>query len=507
MNKIKADDVIVSVADALQYISYYHPPDFVKAMHAAYKRETSSAAKDTIRQILINSKMSALGRRPLCQDTGIVIIFAELGINAQFSGKYGLEDMLNKGVELAYADLENPLRNSIVSPPYGDRKNTGDNTPAVIHTRIVAGDKLRLTIAAKGAGSENKAVYANLNPAADIKRWVVETVGSLGSGWCPPGIIGLGIGGSPEKAMLMAKESLLEHIDIHDIIENGPVTEDEKLRLSLYHKLNTLGIGAQGLGGRTTVLDVKLKTYPTHAASLPVALIPNCAATRHISVELDGSGSVSLPTPDLSIWPEFAKSPKTFRKINVAELNKSVIKELTIGETVLLSGKIITARDAVHKKIQDILQAGGKLADYGLDFTGRLLYYVGPVTATQGEVVGPAGPTTASRMDRYTRMMLDELKLLGMIGKAERGEKTISLIKKYGAIYFIAVGGAAYLISKSIKSAKVIAFAELGMEAVYEFEIEDMPVTVAVDFYGNSIHQLGPQKFKATTVPRSRRGT
>jgi len=491
--------VVASVADALQYISYYHPPDFIKAMHAAYREETSSAAQEAIRQILVNSRMSATGHRPLCQDTGIVIVFAEIGAKVQFSGNLGFEAMINEGVRQAYNNYENPLRKSIVNPPFGARTNTGDNTPAVIHTKIVPGDKLTLTLAAKGGGSENKATYKNLNPAADVEKWVVDTVASLGSGWCPPGIIGVGIGGSPEKAMLLAKESLMQHINIHEIIKNGPQNPNEELRLSLYNKLNSLGIGAQGLGGKTTVLDVKLKTYPTHAVSLPVALVPNCAASRHIKISLNGPGPAHLPAPDLSDWPEIDPNASSGKKIDLARLNKDTLKELKIGETVLLSGKILTARDAAHKRIQDIIKSGRALDEYGLDFKDRLVYYVGPVNPVKNEIVGPAGPTTATRMDRYTEMMLGKLGLLGMIGKAERGSETVGLIKKYNSVYFIAVGGAAYLVSKAIKSSKVLAFEDLGMEAVYEFEVKDMPVQVAVDSQGNSIHEIGPEKFRVET--------
>lgn len=500
MSVIKDEEVVASVADALQYISYYHPPDFIQSMYSAYLQETSSAAKSAIRQILINSRMSAIGHRPLCQDTGVVIVFAEVGMECQFSGKLSFEEMINEGVRQAYTSQDNPLRTSIVNPPYGSRQNTGDNTPAIIHTTLVAGSRLKLTLAAKGGGSENKAKYTNLNPAGDVEKWVIDTIAGLGSGWCPPGIIGLGIGGNPEKSMLLAKESLMEPINIHDLIEHGPQSQDEELRLTLYHKLNNLGIGAQGLGGNTTVLDVKVRTHPVHAASLPVSLIPNCAANRHMSITLDGNGVADLPIPDLSLWPDFQEDKIAGKPLNIADLNKETISQLKIGETVLLSGKILTSRDAAHKKIQDILENGESLKDYGLDFKNRLVYYVGPVSPVKDEVVGPAGPTTATRMDRYTQMMLGDLGLLGMIGKAERGAETVELIKQYRSVYFVAVGGAAYLVSKAIKSSKVLAFSELGMEAVYEFEVKDMPVMVAVDSSGNSIHELGPVKFKVETV-------
>lgn len=494
MKLIKNQDIIQSIASALQFISYYHPQDFIKAMYQAYQRETGTAAKNAIGQILINSKMSALGKRPICQDTGLVVIYAQVGMEVKFEGDLSLQQMADAGTRLAYNSSSNPLRASMVAPPIGLRTNTLDNTPAVLHVEIVPGDKLSLSVAAKGGGSENKARFGILNPADDVVEWVVKQIKTLGAGWCPPGIIGLGIGGSPEKALLMAKLALLEPINIDELKNKPELNENDSLRLEIFHQINQLGIGAQGLGGKTTVLDVNLKTYPTHAASLPIALIPNCAATRHIHFCLDGSGQVNLVPPNIDDYPTIKPTEKQPRRIQVSDQNS--LRELKSGETVLLSGKILTARDAAHKKIQEIINNGEQLSDYGINLANRMVYYVGPVAPIDGEVVGPAGPTTSGRMDRYTELMLEKVKIAGMIGKSERNQNTVDLIKKHRSIYFIAVGGAAFLIAKSIKASKIIAFPELGMEAIYEFEILDMPVTVAVDSLGNSIHQSGPEKFR-----------
>lgn len=493
MRVIKNEDIIASVADALQYISYYHPKDFIQAMTAAYEKEKNPAARDAIAQILINSRMAAYGHRPVCQDTGIVVAFVKLGVNARLEGDMTIQQLVDEGVRRAYSDADNPLRKSIVTDPAGRRKNTGDNTPAVVHLEMVPGDKIEITVAAKGGGSENKSKFAMLNPSDSIVDWVLETVPKMGAGWCPPGILGIGIGGTAEKAMLLAKESLMDPVDIHELMARGPQNAVEELRLELYEKVNKLGIGAQGLGGVTTVLDVKIKDYPTHAASKPVALIPNCAATRHVHFTLDGSGPAHLPVPDLSDWPEISWSPgETAERVNLDTITREEIERWKPGQTLLLSGKILTGRDAAHKRIADLLSKGEPLPN-GLDFNGRFIYYVGPVDPVRDEVVGPAGPTTATRMDKFTEMMLEKTGLLGMIGKAERGDEAIEAIRRHKSVYLIAVGGAAYLVSKAIKKARVVAFEDLGMEAVYEFEVEDMPVTVAVDSRGESVHKKGPE--------------
>ncbi|MGI9318597.1 MAG: fumarate hydratase [bacterium] len=493
MTIIKQEDLIQSVADSLQYISYYHSPDFVQAMHQAWLREESESAKNAISQILINSRMSAEGRRPICQDTGIVVVFVKVGMNVHWQASLSLNEMINEGVRQAYLNPDNPLRASIVSPPAGKRTNTADNTPAVIHVEIVPGDSVELTVSAKGGGSENKSKFTILNPSDSVVDWVLETVPKMGAGWCPPGVLGIGVGGSAEKAMLMAKESLMEPIDIHQLIEQGPRTEAEELRLELFERVNNLGIGAQGLGGVTTVLDVKVNEYPTHAASLPIAMIPNCAATRHVHVVLDGSGPAELSQPKLSDWPEISWEPGSDTlKVNLEEVDQKSIEQWKPGQTLLLSGKILTGRDAAHKRIAEYYERGEELPN-GVDFHNRFIYYVGPVDAVGQEAVGPAGPTTATRMDKFTDMMLEQAGLLGMIGKAERGEKTIQSIRSHRSVYLIAVGGAAYLVSKAIKSARVVAFEDLGMEAIYEFEVDEMPVTVAVDSKGESVHQTGPE--------------
>jgi fumarate hydratase class I len=490
---IKNKDITSSVADALQYISYYHSDDFIQAMTAAYELEQSKPAKDAMLQILTSSKLSALGKRPLCQDTGIVTIFVEVGMNAKFEGDEILEDLINQGVSQAYLNVDNPLRASIVMDPLGKRSNTKDNTPAVIHTRLVQGDKVSFRIAAKGGGSENKAHLKMMNPSDDIVSYILDLIPQMGAGWCPPGVLGIGVGGTAEKAVIMAKESLMDPINIQELIHRGSTNKTEELRMELYTKINKLGIGAQGLGGLTTVLDVKIKDYPTHAASLPVAIIPNCAATRHIHFELDGSGPADLIPPKMNFYPKDEWQPNAESiSVNINQITKHDLSKFKVGDTLLLSGKILTARDAAHKRIMSLIDNGQELP---VTIKDRFIYYVGPVDPIGDEAVGPAGPTTATRMDQFTEEMLNQ-GILGMIGKAERSQATVDLIQKHQATYMIAVGGAAFLVSQAIKKAKKIAFEELGMEAIYEFEVEDMPVTVAVDQNGRSIHTEGPKQWK-----------
>jgi fumarate hydratase class I len=490
---IKNKDITSSVADALQYISYYHSDDFIQAMTAAYELEQSKPAKDAMLQILTSSKLSALGKRPLCQDTGIVTIFVEVGMNAKFEGDEILEDLINQGVSQAYLNVDNPLRASIVMDPLGKRSNTKDNTPAVIHTRLVQGDKVSFRIAAKGGGSENKAHLKMMNPSDDIVSYILDLIPQMGAGWCPPGVLGIGVGGTAEKAVIMAKESLMDPINIQELIHRGATNKTEELRMELYTKINKLGIGAQGLGGLTTVLDVKIKDYPTHAASLPVAIIPNCAATRHIHFELDGSGPADLIPPKMNFYPKDEWQPNAESiSVNINQITKHDLSKFKVGDTLLLSGKILTARDAAHKRIMSLIDNGQELP---VTIKDRFIYYVGPVDPIGDEAVGPAGPTTATRMDQFTEEMLNQ-GILGMIGKAERSQATVDLIQKHQATYMIAVGGAAFLVSRAIKKAKKIAFEELGMEAIYEFEVEDMPVTVAVDQNGRSIHTEGPKQWK-----------
>ncbi len=491
---IQEDDLILSVADALQFISYYHPTDFIEAVYEAYQKEESKAAKDAMAQILINSRMCALGKRPICQDTGIVTVFVRVGMNVRFATERSIEALINEGVRRAYTHPDNVLRASVLEDPAGARKNTKDNTPAVIHMTMVPGDTVEVELAAKGGGSENKSKMAMLNPSDSIVEWVKKTVPTMGAGWCPPGMLGIGIGGTAEKAMLMAKEALMEPIDIHHLREQGPKNRAQELRLEIMDEVNKLGIGAQGLGGLTTVLDVKIKDYPTHAASLPVAMIPNCAATRHAHFTLNGSGPVYQQAPNIDAYPQISMDMGDgVRKVNVDELSHDDIKSWQPGDTVLLSGKILTGRDAAHKRMVDMINNGEELP---VDLKGRFIYYVGPVDPVRDEAVGPAGPTTSTRMDKFTRTMLETTKLAGMIGKAERGATAIDAIKDNESVYLIAVGGAAYLVSQAVKKAKVLAFAELGMEAIYEFEVKDMPVTVAVDSRGESVHQTGPQIWK-----------
>ena len=490
MTVIRQQDVTQSIADALQYISYYHPVDFIQAVKSAYDREKSKSAKDAMAQILINSRLCATGKRPICQDTGIVTIFVKVGMQVQWDAQDSLTDMINEGVRQAYLHPDNILRASILSDPDGERKNTGDNTPAVIHYEIVPGDKVEIDVAAKGGGSEAKSKFAMLNPSDSVVDWVLKMVPTMGAGWCPPGVLGIGLGGTAEKAMLMAKESLLDHIDIQQLQEKGAENRNEELRLELFEKVNALGIGAQGLGGLTTVLDVKIKDYPSHAANKAIAIIPNCAATRHLHFVLDGSGPASFDPPNLDDWPEITwEADESVRRVNLDTVSQSDIEQWQPGDTLLLSGKMLTGRDAAHKKMTDMLANNEQLP---VDLTGRFIYYVGPVDPVRDEVVGPAGPTTATRMDKFTRTMLEQTGLMGMIGKAERGQQGIEAIRDNKSVYLIAVGGAAYLVSKAITHAEVVAFPELGMEAVYEFEVVDMPVTVAVDTEGQSVHKSGP---------------
>lgn len=497
MSTIKQDDLIESVAAALQYISYYHPADFIKHLARAYEAEQSPAAKDAIEQLLTNSRMCAEGKRPICQDTGMVNVFLKIGMDVKWEGFTGsIADAINEGVRRAYSFPENKLRASVVDDPQFERKNTRDNTPAVIFTEVVPGNTVDIQVGAKGGGSENKAKLFMLNPSDSVEDCVLEAVAGMGAGWCPPGILGIGIGGTAEKAMVMAKESLNEKLDMHELKQRGAQNQTEAMRIDLCDKINALGIGAQGLGGLSTVLDVKISMYPTHAATKPVAIIPNCAGTRHAHFVLDGSGPVYLDPPALSDWPDVNWKPDTEKslRINLDTLTKEEVASWKPGQTLLLNGKILTGRDAAHKRIQDMLANGEELP---VDFTNRMIYYVGPVDPVRDEAVGPAGPTTSTRMDKFTDMMLDQVGLIGMIGKGERGPETVAAIKKHQSAYLMAVGGAAYLVSKAIKSAKVVGFADLGMEAIYEFEVEDMPVTVAVDSQGTSVHNTGPQEWQA----------
>jgi fumarate hydratase class I len=500
MTVIRQDDLIQSVADALQYISYYHPKDFIDAMAAAYEREENPAAKDAIAQILINSRMCAMGHRPICQDTGIVTVFIHVGMNVRFEADMSLDDMINEGVRRAYQLPDNVLRASVLADPDGKRKNTGDNTPAVIHHKLVPGDTVEVHVTAKGGGSEAKSKFAMLNPSDNVVDWVMEQLPKMGAGWCPPGMLGIGIGGTAEKAMEIAKEALLDPIDIQELQARGPSSRAEELRLELYDKVNKSGIGAQGLGGLTTVLDIKVKDYPTHAANKPVAIIPNCAATRHAHFTLDGSGPAALPAPRLEDWPEITREMgDNVKRVNLDTVTPEEVQAWQPGDTLLLNGKLLTGRDAAHKRMVDMIAKGEELP---VDLKGRFIYYVGPVDPVRDEVVGPAGPTTATRMDKFTRTMLEETGLLGMVGKAERGPAAIEAIRDNKAVYLMAVGGSAYLVAQAIKKSRVVGFADLGMEAIYEFEVEDMPVTVAVDSQGTSVHQTGPAKWKAIIAER-----
>ena len=500
MTIIHAEHLTESVADALQYISYYHPPDFIRAMAAAYEREESPAAKAALKQVLVNSRMCALGKRPICQDTGIVNVFLDVGMEVSWAGGGNVDEMVNEGVRRAYLHPDNVLRGSVMADPDGARTNTRDNTPAVIHYRVVPGDKLSVEVAAKGGGSEAKAKFAMLNPSDSIVDWILSVVPTMGAGWCPPGLLGIGIGGTPEKAMLLAKEALMAPIDIHELLERGPSNRVEALRAELFEKVNALGIGAQGLGGLTTVLDVKVRDYPTHAANKPIALIPNCTATRHVHFVLDGSGPAEFSAPDLDDWPDIAfELEGDVRRVDLDTVTRADLAEWGAGDTVLLSGKLLTGRDAAHKRLVDLLERGEPLP---VDFTNRFIYYVGPVDPVRDEVVGPAGPTTATRMDKFSRAMLEQAGAIGMIGKGERGHECIEAIRDNGAVSLIAVGGAAYLVSKAIVKAQRIAFEDLGMEAIHEFEVRDMPVTVSVDVRGESVHIEGPREWSARIVDR-----
>ena len=495
MTVIKDRDVVESVADALQFISYYHPQDFVQAVHRAYEMEQSQAAKDALAQILINSRMCAMGKRPICQDTGIVTVFVDIGMEVRWDTSQPLEDLINEGVRRAYLHPDNKLRASILGDPAGARRNTKDNTPAVIHTRMVAGNTVDFRVAAKGGGSENKSKLAMLNPSDSIVDWVVKTVPTMGAGWCPPGMLGIGIGGTAEKAMVMAKESLMDPVDIHELRERGPANKAEELRLEIMDAVNKLGIGAQGLGGLTTVLDVKIMDYPTHAASLPVAMIPNCAATRHAHFELKGGGPVFQEAPSLEAWPEVTWEPgESVRRVDLDTVTREETLTWQPGDTLLLSGTMYTGRDAAHKRMTQMIADGEQLP---VNLQGKFIYYVGPVDPVRDEVVGPAGPTTSTRMDKFTDNILENTGLLGMIGKAERGPVAIEAIRKHKAVYLMAVGGAAYLVSKAITGAEVVAFEDLGMEAIYAFTVKDMPVSVAVDAEGTSVHITGPKVWQA----------
>jgi len=494
---VKYADLVESVAGALQYISYYHPADYIAHLARAYEAEQSPAAKDAIAQILTNSKMCAEGRRPICQDTGIVNVFLKIGMDVRFEGfKGSIEDAVNDGVRQGYLHPDNVLRASIVADPHFERKNTKDNTPAVVHMTVVPGNTIDVQVAAKGGGSENKSKFVMMNPSDSLVDWVMKTVPTMGAGWCPPGMLGIGIGGTAERAMLLAKQSLMEDIDMYELKARGPQNRLEELRIELCDKINALGIGAQGLGGLTTVLDVKIATYPTHAASKPVAMIPNCAATRHAHFVLDGSGPAYLEPPSLDLWPDVKWEPdyNKSKRVDLNTLTKEQVAAWKPGDTLLLSGKMLTGRDAAHKRIQDMLAKGEPLP---VDFTNRVIYYVGPVDPVRDEVVGPAGPTTATRMDKFTEMMLAQTGLIGMIGKAERGPAGVEAIRKHKSAYLMAVGGAAYLVSKAIKHASVVGFGDLGMEAIYEFDVTDMPVTVAVDSNGTSVHDTGPREWEA----------
>jgi fumarate hydratase class I len=498
MTTIRHDDLVESVAAALQYISYYHPADYIAHLARAYEREESPAAKDAIAQILTNSRMCAEGRRPICQDTGIVNVFLKIGMGVKWEGfgARSIQDAVDEGVRRGYNNPDNKLRASVLSDPIFERKNTKDNTPAVVFMELVPGDTVDVTVAAKGGGSENKSKVYMLNPSDNIVDWVLKTVPTMGAGWCPPGMLGIGVGGTAEKAALLAKESLMDDIDMYELLERGPSNKLEELRIELYEKVNALGIGAQGLGGLTTVLDVKIKTYPTHAASKPIAMIPNCAATRHAHFVMDGSGPVYLDPPSLDLWPNVHWAPdyNKSKRVDLNTLTPAEVASWKPGDTLLLNGKMLTGRDAAHKRIQDMLAKGEPLP---VDFTNRVIYYVGPVDPVRDEVVGPAGPTTATRMDKFTDMMLEKTGLIAMVGKAERGPVAIESIKKHKSAYLMAVGGSAYLVSKAIKAAKVVGFADLGMEAIYEFDVVDMPVTVAVDAGGTSAHIEGPKIWQA----------
>lgn len=499
MRKITEAHLSDSVAEALQFVSCFHPPDFIAAMAQAHEREESPAARDAIAQILVNSRLCALGRRPICQDTGVAHVFLKMGVGARTDWRHPLQEIVDDGVRRAWQNADNPLRASVVAEPLFERRNTGDNTPGIVHVELVEGDSIHVEVAAKGFGSENKTAFAVLEPSADLADWVVRAVEGMGAGWCPPGLMGLGVGGSVEKAMFLAKTALNEPVDLDEIAARGPADRLEALRLEIAERINALGLGAQGLGGVTSVLDVKIRTAPTHAASMPVALIPNCAATRHVSFTLDGSGPAIFEPPDLSLWPKITleRAATTARRVDLDRLDRTLLESLEPGETLLLSGRLLTGRDAAHRRMVESLDRGDALP---VDLAGRALYYVGPVEAAPGEVIGPAGPTTATRMDRFTDRILAETGLAVMIGKAERGPEALAAIARHGGVYLSAVGGAAFLVSKAIRAARVVAYDDLGMEAIHEFEVEDMPVTVAVDTRGRSIHEIGPAAWRRVPV-------
>ncbi|MBB3136628.1 fumarate hydratase class I [Rhizobium pisi] len=495
MTIIKEADIVDSIAEALQYISYYHPPDFIRHMVSALEREESPSARDAITQILVNSRMAAIGRRPICQDTGSVNVFVKLGMMVRIESDKALQEIVDIAIRRAYLNDSNPLRASIVLDPLGTRKNSGDNTPGMLSVELVPGERMSITVSAKGGGSENKAKFVVLEPSESISDWVVKTVHGLGAGWCPPGILGIGVGGSADKAMLMAKQAMNEEMDMLELLRRGPANRLEELRLEIFNRVNALGIGAQGLGGTITLLDVRIQSFPTHAASLPVALIPNCAATRHMHFYLDGRGPAEFRAPTMSDWPELVldRTAENYRQVDLDTLSDEEIGSWKCGETLLLSGTLYTGRDAAHKRMVDTLRAGEQVP---VDLTGKAIYYVGPVDAVGDEVIGPAGPTTATRMDRFTEEVLAGTGLRVMIGKAERGREAIEAIARHKAAYLVAVGGAAYLVSKAVKEAKRVAYDDLGMEAIYEMRVEEMPVTVAVDCRGQSIHILGPAQWR-----------
>jgi fumarate hydratase, class I len=495
MTTIKQQDFIQSIADGFQFIATYHPVDFIKAMGEAYEREQSPAAKNAIAQILMNSRMSAEGHRPVCQDTGIAVVFLKIGMDVRWNATLSVQEMVDEGVRRAYTDKDNPLRASMLADPAGTRKNTRDNTPAMVYTDLVAGDRVEVRLAAKGGGSENKARFAVLNPSDSVVDWILEQVPTMGGDWCPPGMLGIGIGGTAEKAMMLAKESLMDHLDMHELKARGPKCRTEELRIEIFDKVNALGIGAQGLGGLTTVLDVKVLDYPTHATSLPVAVIPNCAATRHVEFQLDGSGPARIEPPALEHWPKLSVDLAAgAKRVNLETLTKAETATWKAGDRLLLTGKILTGRDAAHKRLADLMAKGEKLP---VDLTNRFIYYVGPVGAVRDEVVGPAGPTTSRRMDKFMDAMLGKTGMLGSIGKSERGAEAVKVIKQHKGVHLIAIGGAAYLVSKAIRASRVLAFQDLGMEAIHEFEVKDMPVTVAVDTTGNAAHESGPREWRA----------
>ncbi|GAA0473325.1 fumarate hydratase [Parasphingorhabdus litoris] len=487
---IKTADLIESVADALQFISYYHPMDYIRALGEAYKAEKSPAAKDAIAQILTNSRMCAEGHRPICQDTGIVNVFVKWGMDCRLDEtSQSMQEIVDEGVRRAYLHPENKLRASILTDPAFTRRNTKDNTPSVLHVEMVPGDKVSVDVAAKGGGSENKSKFKMMNPSDNIVDWVLDMVPQMGAGWCPPGMLGIGIGGTAERSVLLAKQSLMDPIDMGQLKERGPRNDIEELRIEIFDKVNALGIGAQGLGGLSTILDVKINDWPCHAAGKPVAMIPNCAATRHAHFTLDGSGPAYLEAPKLDEWPDVNWAPSSeAKRVHLDQLDEAEVASWNHGDRLLLNGKMLTGRDAAHKRIKDMLDKGEELP---VEFKGRVIYYVGPVDPVGEEVVGPAGPTTATRMDKFTDMMLEQ-GLLAMVGKAERGLDTVGSIKKHKSAYLMAVGGSAYLVSRAIKGSKVVGFEDLGMEAIYEFEVQDMPVTVAVDAEGQSVHHLAP---------------